>query len=652
MSRSSVTVTVDGDDILVSNPDLLSDRTARMYFLSILGASATQDGWRCPRRRVSVAALVVRINAFLETKGWKVTCVGIADEAVERDIQRRRSFERTRDAASALRDGNTTVQIARVRETLMNAGWDQSARKLLPHQEQAVVHALTAGNAANFSVPGAGKTAATLAVATAHLASKTIDLVLVVGPLACFSPWEKESRAALPGKMASRRVRGNAAQRRTTYSNVRAGELILTSYAAAAADKLALIELCRSFKVMLVIDESHRIKRFRGGTWAPALIEIAKYAKLKMILSGTPMPQSGRDLYSQLNVLWPAGELTGPRDDFATRVERDFESILRVVQPFVSRTPKAALGLAPYTLERHQVPIKGTQAEIYDLIESNFRQRIANAEGWRAKLDALKRGRPIRLLQAAANPDLLNRTDSYYNLPRVDPASVSLMDRLATYRSTDQPSKSIFALDLVKALADEGKKAVCWSNFVPNLDHFSELIRSAGIRCFQIDGRVATGDEPINDEARAAGITNPEDAETRERIIEDFLSISGPAVLVTNPASCSESISLHRTCHTAIYLDRTYDCALFLQSIDRIHRLGLPGGITVKVHVLLATLDGRTTIDHLVDASLSRKEATMLQLLEGAELSPLEQSDDPLETAEGSEEDLALLLRFLLGESV
>src|SRR5205814_8805559 len=100
----------------------------------------------------------------------------------------------------------------------------------------------------------------------------------------------------------------------------------------AAADKAALVELCRSYKVVLVADESHRVKRFKGGTWAPALVEIAKHARVRMILSGTPMPQSGKDLYTQLNILWPEGQLTGPRDDFATRVEKDFGSLLKDIR--------------------------------------------------------------------------------------------------------------------------------------------------------------------------------------------------------------------------------------------------------------------------------------------------------------------------------
>src|SRR6185369_10563769 len=104
----------------------------------------------------------------------------------------------------------------------------------------------------------------------------------------------------------------------------------------AAVDKVALVDLCRTYRVMLVADESHRVKRFKGGIWSQAVVEIAKHARIRMILSGTPMPQSGRDLYTQLNILWPDGELTGPRDDFASRVEKDLSGLLLDIRPFMS----------------------------------------------------------------------------------------------------------------------------------------------------------------------------------------------------------------------------------------------------------------------------------------------------------------------------
>ena len=619
-------------------------------FGSVLGATRRTDGWRCPLRRGTIEDLAIRINSFLERESWLVVLTGLASSAVERAAEQERSFRRTRRAAEEFRSGKAHIGLARVLGALEEFGWDNDQRRLLEHQERGLAHGLTAVNAANFSVPGSGKTATTLAVAAVHLQAKTIDLIIVVGPLSCFGPWEAEAAAALPGIVCPVRVRGTRQQRHEIYELARPRQVLLLSYATAAADRSRLVELCAAFETMLIVDESHRIKRFRGGVWAPALQDISKYARVRFILSGTPMPHSGRDLYSQLRVLWPSAELTGPRDTFAAEVNQDFGQVLRRIQPFLMRTPKEALGLRPYEVVHHEVALRDTQKDVYDLIMSGFRRRIEQASLWTDKIESLKRGRPIRLLQAATNPSTLNSADSYYRLPSLQNPNPTLMDRLTTYAERETPAKFEAALLIIESIIDSGGKVVCWSNFISNLDQFAKCVKARlSVPVLQIDGRIPVGDETEYD-APASGNERPREIETRESIIARFLGEAGAAVLVTNPASCSESISLHHGCHNAIYLDRTYDAALFMQSIDRIHRLGLSPSSKVLIHIMHSTIDDRPTIDHLVEASLQRKEGRMRRLLEGSEIAPLAQPASPSIAADGDEEDLEALLRFLLGE--
>lgn len=649
--RADATITIDGDYVVVSGTDALQSRNARLFFRSVLGAQPDVAGWRCPRRKRPIAAVVVRINTFAENEGWRVERVGLADREVERELERRRSFVRTRQAATAWKEDGSGVDRDEVLRIIDAFGWSDQ-RSLRPHQIDGLLHGIVAGNAANFSVPGSGKTVTALALAATHLAAGTVEAIVVVGPLAAFRPWEEEAAAALGETLRVKRVRGAARSRRLQYDTVQPRELLLLSYATAAADRLALVQLCMSRDFMLIVDESHRIKRFRGGLWAPALIDIAEHARVRLVLSGTPMPQSGRDLYSQLNVLWPGRQLTGPPEAFAARVDSQFAGILRDVQPFVARTAKAALGLQPYEVHRHDIDMGPTQTEIYELVANQFRRRLEDAGSWSEKLDALRRGRPVRLLQAATNPDLFNRDDRLYQVPRLDQANPTLLDRLANYAQLEVPAKHVAGLALIAALAERGEKVVCWSNFLANLDQFSALVESKlGIPCYQVDGRVPTDDDPSDDHL-GGGRGNPDEIDTRERLIARFLDAPGPAALITNPASCSESISLHTTCHNAIYLDRTYDCAQFLQSIDRVHRLGLPAGVTVQIHILRATVGGQPAVDHLVDGALLAKESVMLELLEGAELQPLHLSESPAGDADGDRQDLEALVRYLLGEEI
>lgn len=648
-SGDPVRLVTSGDNLDVLSQALLNERRASLYFRSFLGATRRDDGWSCPRRDRSMHALVLQIYDWLQARGYDVDLSHseLATAAVERELSRRRSFQRTSEAARRLRNGEVTFDFNSVQTTLDAAGWQ---RPLRPHQQEAVALAMTAMNTANFSVPGSGKTASTLAVAATHLHAGTIDLIVVVGPLACFEPWERETRACLGAAVSTRRARGTRRDRQNIYNRVRSRSLLLLSYATAAADQAALLEVFSRFKVMLVVDESHRIKRFRGGLWSSAVVELARASQVRQVLSGTPMPQSGKDLYSQLNAIWPDQQLTGTRDAFAGLVDRDFSRVATTVLPFVHRTPKSALGLPPYEVFEHIVPLQGIQAEVYQLIANRFRQTLADASTWRDKLATLRRGRPIRLLQAAANPDLLNNRDTFFATPRVADGAPTLMDRLATYPTRETPAKSLAALDIIRDIAADGGKVVCWSNFVSNLDHFTGLVQEhLDLPAYQIDGRVPSGDDALH--ASPTPADRPGETDTREQIIAQFLDTPGPAVLITNPASCSESISLHRTCWNAIYLDRTYDCALYLQSIDRIHRLGLPPEAHVRIHILSAELDGNLTIDGLVAVALQRKSSLMQTLLQGAELLPVGLGEDPAVDAEGDDTDLAELLRYLLGDA-
>jgi len=221
--------------------------------------------------------------------------------------------------------------------------------------------------------------------------------------------------------------------------------------------------------------------------------------------------------------------------------------------------------------------------------------------------------------------------------------SPTLLSRLNRYDPTaTPPAKFRAALELIHQYADE--KIVVWSTFVANLDAFSDFLRrETATNVYQVDGRVQAADSEDH-------VATGDEPETREQVIGRFLDEPGAAVLVTNPASCSESISLHKECNIAIYLDRTYDCAQWLQSIDRIHRLGLDPDADVRIFILMSQADDAPTADFLVQQSLSQKEAVMRELLEGATLAPFRQADDPLVEAEGDEDDLRALLAYLLGE--
>jgi len=641
------------DDVIEVRGGGLTTRPLRLFFRGVLGADHTEDGWRLPTRGADGNALIVRIARRLEQAGLMVAAESDqVDLALTHEMERVRSFERARGAGAALL-GLAPIGTAELPDTaqllacIEDFGWNNADRRLFPHQVEGFTHAMAAVNTANFSVPGAGKTATALAAIAAHRALDQVDLVIVVGPLSAFRPWEREAAIALPGRLDVRRVRGMTRPARARFfDRAQAGQLLLTTYAALASDRYEIEQLCRRQRVMLIADESHRAKRFRGGQWAPALNQVARAARIRMILTGTPMPQAPTDLWSQFNILWPGEEATGSRLSFKARSDANFESVIESLEPFFTRTPKSSLGLSPAKVLRCPVELAPIQREVYELIEARFRQAIPDAGSWQDKLDALRKARPIRLIQAASNPDLLNEADGFFEIPPLEAPSGTLMHRLHNYRYHGElPAKFRWSLDRLTELRDADEKCVVWTTFIRNIDQFTKLAREQlHVPVFKVDGRVPVAEDSGDGPAE-------EIDETREQRIDAFLEHDGCSILVANPAACAESISLHASCHTAIYLDRTHDCARWLQSIDRIHRLGLPEGVTVEIYVPTVTLDDRETIDGLVDGSLERKSANMIMLLEGAELRAGQAPDqDTLAAAEGSSEDLEALLRYLIGE--
>ena len=65
-------------------------------------------------------------------------------------------------------------------------------RRLKPYQIPAVAHALAVKNAANFSVPGSGKTTIVLCVFAILKTRKEVEKLVVIGPRSSFQPLRRD----------------------------------------------------------------------------------------------------------------------------------------------------------------------------------------------------------------------------------------------------------------------------------------------------------------------------------------------------------------------------------------------------------------------------------------------------------------------------
>lgn len=127
--------------------------------------------------------------------------------------------------------------------------------------------------------------------------------------------------------------------------------------------------------------------------------------------------------------------------------------------------------------------------------------------------------------------------------------------------------------------------------------------------------------------------------EERTSILDQFRN-GELDVLITNPHTLAESVSLHKLCHDAIYFEYSYNLVHLLQSKDRIHRLGLPDGQYTQYYYFMEKFTcnlGDYSIGEQIYDRLHYKEQIMLDAIE----------NNILEEVTSPEEDLNMIFSSL-----
>jgi len=486
-------------------------------------------------------------------------------------------------------------------------------RQLKDHQLKAAFHLYLVRNGANFSVPGSGKTTAILSVYEKLKSEGKVDLLFVVGPPACFGPWRTEFEETF-GRQPDWRILagGDRASRKTEYFSPASqkAELYLTTFQTLLNDQNDVITFLgrQGVKAFLVVDEAHYVKQI-DGNWANSVLSISEYAKYRCVLTGTPLPRSYTDVFNLFDFLWPHNEPIDSNTKIRIRIREENndttsakEVLKETIGPLFYRVRKSELGLIPpifhppYVLQMNEY-----EKLIYDAIQNKIRNY--SKQDYLKNIDLvriLRRGRIIRLRQCVSYTKLLSKAVENYKEKLIDDES-DLARVIYDYDNLEVPAKLEYLKQFVGNLQKAKQKVVIWAHFIDTLKLIRNYLTDAGFYC-----KLIYGDTPIVQ-------TTVSEEETRERIRDEFVDAkSGLDVLVANPAACAESISLHKTCYHAIYYDLSYNCGQYLQSLDRIHRVGGSEKMQANYHFL----EYQNTIDQDIKANLEQKAEKMYDVIE------------------------------------
>ncbi|MGI5166603.1 DEAD/DEAH box helicase [Spirillospora sp. CA-253888] len=491
---------------------------------------------------------------------------------------------------------------------------DSWTADLTSFQRRDIAKLLSLRHGANFSVPGAGKTRVALAVYAAMKQRGAVRRLLVVSPKSAFESWRFESVACFSEPLRTE------VMERTLPSGA---EVIVVNYERLARSLPELATWLRAAPAMIILDEAHRMKLGARGTYGSICMALGPLARRRLILTGTPAPNGARDLENLLSFVWPGH---GRRVVTNAVAGGDLARASMVLRPLFTRTTKTELGLPPYEPKIRYVEMPPLHREIYNALVGQY---SARAEASREDFDALGRAL-LRLLIAATSPALLVEGSSRYEplvyhvpplTPSEDASLLSLLQNLPNYEFSPKYQE---ALSIVAENAAQGRKTLVWSTFVRNITTMERLF--AAYRPAVVHG--GTPD--------------------REEEIRRFRTDPDCAVLLSNPATLGEGISLHQVCHDAVYIDRDFMAGRFLQSLDRIHRLGLAPGTETNVTVLATP----GTVDEVVALRLEQKLEFMGRILDDPSVRQLGDLQEEEAVAGGMDiNDIQALLGHLNGTS-
>ncbi|MEC4018124.1 DEAD/DEAH box helicase [Streptomyces sp. H27-D2] len=527
-------------------------------------------------------------------------------DLAEGSVQDAQAVEQRLEAGTKGQDVVGEVRADEVRGQL-GVSWQAP---LTDFQLRDIAKLLSLTHGANFSVPGAGKTRTALAVYTALREAGRVSRLLVVSPKSAYEAWQEESALCF-----AEPLRIETLEKKLDLG----AEILLVNYERLNRSLTTLANWLSAAPSMIVLDEAHRMKLGVRGTYGTACMALGPLARNRLILTGTPAPNGAKDLESLLSFVWPGH---GRRAVDRAVSGGDLAHASKVLRPLFTRTTKHELGLPPVDVRIRYIELPAAHRKLYTALIDRLAEAGSAEQERFAKLGKTL----VYLMMASTSPTLLSEGGTryeplpFYVPPLEAPAGGSLHELMRELPRYELSPKYEAVLKTVAENAAAGRKTLVWSTFVRNLTSLESALA-------KFQPSIVHG-----------GSTDREDQIQRFRKDPDCM------VLLSNPATLGEGISLHHVCHDAIYVDRDFAAGRFLQSLDRIHRLGLAPDTETRITVLVAS----GTIDEVVQQRLATKLEFMGTILDDPSVRRLADPEEEEEASLGMDEaDLRALLSHL-----
>ena len=355
-------------------------------------------------------------------------------------------------------------------------------------------------------------------------------------------------------------------------------DVIITSFGLLRLDQNKLLE--HQWETM-VIDEAQNIKNPKSQVSKAAA---AMNAQFRIALTGTPVENRLDDLYSQFHFLNPGmlGTYRGFQTQYVNPIEKGEPGpalrLKNLISPFIMRRLKDDVldDLPPKTENELHIELSQEEKEAYQGLLAATKKEVLEKLGAGSRtiemLELL-----LRLRQAACALDLLPGQEDVDN-------GVS--------------SKTQVLLDKLDQVAEDGHKALVFSQWTSYLDILEDSLKKSNTSYIRLDGS----------------------SRNRGEIVERFQSQEGPTVLLMSLKAGGVGLNLTAADHVFI-MDPWWNPAAEDQAADRAHRMGQ------NRPVMIYRLITKDTVEERIMLLKEKKRNLADEMLAGATQTAITRED-------------------------
>ena len=465
------------------------------------------------------------------------------------------------------------------------------------HQKDALKKCWNKESFAIFAEMGTGKTKIALDNACILYNQGKIDRLLVVAPKGTYMTWvEQEIPTHVPDYVEKHVVawkQSTSATYKQQLKDIKSAEdfrfKIMVINVEALSTKKG-VEFARLFligKSMMIVDESTTIKNPQAKR-TKNILSLAKEAKYRRILTGSPVTQSPMDLWAQMDFLDP--EILGQQSYYAFRTRYA-----------VVITANAAGGTHKY-----QKIVKFKNLSQLGQLVSPHSYRILKKDCLDLP-DKIYTRREVELTdeQQLAYKDMKANAMTFLKGKSLTAVNVlTQLLRLHQITCGHMKTDSGETLDLknnrldelMQVLGETTGKVIIWANYIHDILNIKNAIKKEyGEDSYCTYYGATPADE------RQVCIRKFQDPESKIRFFIGNTQTGGYGITLTEAS-------------TVIYYSNNYDLEKRLQSEDRAHRIGQ------KNAVLYIDMVAKGTVDDKIIKSL-RNKVNIAKEISGEELS-------------------------------